>query len=134
MIWSEEAVHNRRQYLKHFAVSLMRPHLQARSVMKYLPADIQCALAKYKPLQVDVIDEQSLKVRKRCQFCKRAKNSVATKTCSSCNDFVGKEHSVTYVQCNTSASYVMGEWVMRNVTMYSQISFFKLFRLCSICF
>ena len=29
MTGSEEAVQNRRQFLKHFAVSLMRPHLQA---------------------------------------------------------------------------------------------------------
>jgi ribosomal protein S27E len=51
------------------------------------------------------------KVLKRCRLWGRAKNRVTTMRCSSCNDFVCKEHSATEVKCDTCANPAADESV-----------------------
>ena len=85
---------NRRQFLKNLAMSLMKPHLQDRAQLQNLPSDIQSILPKHKPqLQVNTHEPPPAKSRKRCHLCGRAKNRVTTMRCSSCNDFVCKDHA-----------------------------------------
>ena len=85
-------------------MSLMKPHLQDRAQLQNLPSDIQSILSKYKPQsQVDTREPPPAKSRKRCRLCGRAKNRVTTMRCSSCNDFVCKDHAKTDVKCDTYA-------------------------------
>lgn len=103
----------RRIFLKNLSLSLMKQHLEERAMLKNLPVDIKCFLNKYKQQQPqqenEDIGEPSPKMRKRCRFCGRAKNRVTTLRCSSCNEFVCKEHSVTEIKCDTCAHPAMEE-------------------------
>ena len=101
---SVDEAQNRRQFLKNLAMSLMKPHLQDRAQLQNLPSDIQSILSKYKPQsQVDTREPPPAKSRKRCRLCGRAKNRVTTMRCSSCNNFVCKDHAKTDVKCDTCA-------------------------------
>ena len=101
---SVDAVQNRRQFLKNLAMSLMKAHLQNRAQLQSLPADIQSILSKYKPQSQAYTHKPPLaKSRKRCRLSGRTKNRVTTMRCSSCNDFVCKDHSKTDVKCDTCA-------------------------------
>ena len=101
---SVDEAQNRRQFLKNLAMSLMKPHLQDRAQLQNLPSDIQSILSKYKPQsQVDTREPPPAKSRKMCRLCGRAKNRVTTMRCSSCNDFVCKDHAKTNVKCDTCA-------------------------------
>ena len=101
---SVDEAQNRRQFLKNLAMSLIKPHLQDRAQLQNLPSDIQSILSKYKPQsQVDTREPPPAKSRKRCRLCGRAKNRVTTMRCSSCNDFVCKDHAKTDVKCDTCA-------------------------------
>ena len=101
---SVDEAQNRRQFLKNLAMSLMKPHLQDRAQLQNLPSDIQSILSKYKPQsQVDTLEPPPAKSPKRCHLCGRAKSRVTTMKCSSCNDFVCKDHAKTDVKCDTRA-------------------------------
>ena len=101
---SVDEAQNRRQFLKNLAMSLMEPHLQDRAQLQNLPSDIQSILSKHKPQsQVDTHEPPPAKSRKRCRLCARTKNRVTTMRCSSCNDFVCKNHAKTDVKCDTCA-------------------------------
>ena len=101
---SVDEAQNRRQFLKNLAMSLMKLHLQDRAQLQNLPSDIQSILSKYKPQsQVDTLEPPPAKSPKRCHLCGRAKSRVTTTKCSSCNDFVCKDHAKTDVKCDTRA-------------------------------
>jgi len=106
MTRSEDPEQNRRQFLKNLAMGLIKPHMENRALLKNLPVDIKCFLAKYKPQQEEDTAEPPPKVRKRCRLCGRAKNRVTTMRCFSCNDFVCKEHSATEVKCDTCTNVI----------------------------
>ena len=107
---SVDEAQNRRQFLKNLAMSLIKPHLQDRAHLQNLPSDIQSILSKYKPQsQVDTHEPPPAKSRKRCHLCGRAKNRVTTMSCSSCNDFVCKDHAKTDVKCDTCAHLASDE-------------------------
>lgn len=89
----------RRLYLKALAMSLMKPHLEERAVMKSLPSNIQLFLAKYRRVVEQLDEEPPAKIRKRCSYCGRQKNRVTTITCDTCHKSVCKEHSVTTITC-----------------------------------
>ena len=99
---SVDEAQTRLQFLKNLAMSLMKPHRQDRAQLQNLPSDIQSILSKYKPQsQVDTREPLPAKSRKRCRLCGRAKNRVTTMRCSSCKDFVCKDHAKTDVKCDT---------------------------------
>ena len=101
---SVDEAQNRRQFLKNLAMSLIKPHLQDRAQLQNLPSDIQFILSKYKPQsQVDTREPPPAKSQKRCRLSGRAKNRVTTMRCSSCNDFVCKDHAKTDVKSDTCA-------------------------------
>ena len=107
---SVDEAQNRRQFLKNLAMSLMKPHLQDRAQLQNFPSDIQSILSKYKPQsEVDTHEPPPAKSRKRCRLCGRAKNRVTTMRCSSCNDFVCKDHAKTDVKCDTCAHLATDE-------------------------
>ena len=103
---SVDEAQNRRQFLKNLAMSLIKPHLQDRAQLQNLQSDIQSILSKYTPQsQVDTREPPPAKSRKRCRLCARAKNRMTTMRCSSCNDFVCKDHAKTDVKCDTCAHF-----------------------------
>jgi hypothetical protein len=101
MTRSEDKAQNRRQFLKNLAMSLIKPHMDNRALIKNLRVSIRCVLAKYKPQQEEDTAELPAKLRKRCRLCGRMKNRVTTMRCVFCNDFVCKEHSNREVKCHT---------------------------------
>jgi hypothetical protein len=111
MTRSENAAQMRRQFLKNHAMGLTKPHMENRALLKNLPVDIKCFLAKYKPQQGEDKAEPPPKVRKRYRLCGRSKSRVTTMRISSCNDFVCKEHSTTEVKYDTCANPAADESV-----------------------
>jgi hypothetical protein len=83
MTRSEDAAQKRRQFLKYLAVGLIKPNMENKALLKNIPVDIKCFLAKYEPQQEDDNAEPLPKVRKHCRLCGRAKNRVTTMRCSS---------------------------------------------------
>lgn len=88
----------RRSFLKSLSMNLMKNYLCERAEMTNFPTDIQCFLSKYKTNKTDA-QEPPTKIRSRCYLCGRAKNRVTTIRCSSCQNFIYKEHVKTEIKC-----------------------------------
>lgn len=93
---------NRRTFLKSMAMLLMEKHLAERSKLKTLPTRIKLLLTKYSQTEENVPPtEPPQKIRSRCVLCGRAKNRVTTMRCTSCQNFVCKEHTTAVIKCQT---------------------------------
>lgn len=91
----------RRIFLKNLSFQLMKGHLTERAAIPSLPLDIRVFLDKYKVEEQTETEEQPLKKRGRCKTCGRSKNINTTVRCSSCANFVCKNHSQTTITCES---------------------------------
>lgn len=90
----------RRIFLKNLSLTLMKPYLEERASLKCLPQDIQVSLTKYRKVEDPVLHEPQRKKVGRCILCGRSKNINTTSRCSTCDNFVCKQHAIKKVVCS----------------------------------
>lgn len=87
----------RRYFLKNLVTSLMKPHLENRQKMQFLPTHSKAIIRRLLPSTADKQAENNneppaKKLKGRCTECGRMKNNYTTIMCSECSNFTCKNH------------------------------------------
>nr|XP_023012890.1 piggyBac transposable element-derived protein 4-like [Leptinotarsa decemlineata] len=94
--------HQRQSFPKHLLVALMKPHMQERLLIKSLPLHtwyiFENVLGK-PPTRREA--DTSLSHRGGYYLCGRSKNNYTTVKCSNCSQFSCKNHSRSFVKCDS---------------------------------